>query len=320
MSLIDPGQKTIARSRNFLHSLALVGGIGSVTALSAYALSGTTGVIWALVTIAVFVALGPRVAPDAVVRMFGGKRVDPARGGPLIQVLAELTRRAGLPSVPRLYVIPSATLNAFATGSRSSASIAITDGMLRRLELHEIAAVLAHEVAHVRNNDLWVMSLADMMSRITRFLSIFAVVLFFLNLPLAMAGGEPVPWLAILLLYLAPSISSLLQLGLSRSREYDADLGAAALIGSPASLISALAKLERYQGRFWEDLFMPGRRNPGPSLLRSHPPTARRIERLMALQRKPGLPPMALPQPHMHVAGLAGLPARPRYHWSGYWY
>jgi heat shock protein HtpX len=319
MSLIDPGQKQIARVRNLLHSVVLIAGIGSITAVSGYVLSGWTGVLWTVITVALFVLIGPRIAPDAVVRMFRGRLVSPASGNPLTLVLGELARRAGLPSVPRLYVIPSATLNAFATGTRSSASIALTEGMLRRLELHEIAAVLAHEIAHVRNNDLWVMSLADMMSRLTRLMSLLAVFLFFVTLPLSFAGGQAVPWFAILLLYLAPAVASLLQLALSRSREYDADLGAAILTGTPASLISALHKLERHQGRFWEDLFMPGRRTPQPSLLRSHPPTHRRIERLMALRRAK-FDPLQIPQPHVHAAAHSPMPARPRYHWSGYWY
>lgn len=317
--MIDAGQESAARARNFLHSVALVGGIGVITALSAYALFGRDGVLWAIISIGIFVFIGPRIASEAVMRMFGARRIDPRAGGPLTEIVTELARRADLPEVPKLYVIPSATLNAFATGSRSDASIAVTDGLLRRLELHEIAGVLAHEVAHIRNNDLWVMSLADMMSRLTRVMSFFAVFLLVMSLPMTMMSGQEVPWLAILLLYFAPTISSLLQLGLSRSREYHADLVGASLLGSPASLMSALRKLEHYQGRFWEDIFLPGRRSPQPSLLRSHPPTEERIERLAALQ-KPARPPLPIPQPHIHLGGFVRVPQRPRYHWSGYWY
>ncbi len=319
MTMIDPGQKTAARLRNILHSVALIGGIGLLTAVSAYAIFGQSGVIWAILTTAFFVLIGPRVAPEAVMHMFGARRVDPRAGGPLVTIMARLAERAGLPSMPKLYVIPSATLNAFATGSRSDASIAVTEGLLRRLELHEVAAVLAHEVAHIRNNDLWVMTLADMMSRLTRIMSFLGIALFFISLPLMLAGAQPVPWLAILLLYFAPAIASLLQLGLSRSREYDADLGGAALLGSAGSLISALRKLERYQGRFWEDIFMPGRRMPAPSLLRSHPPTERRIERLAALHQ-PVYAPLPIPDPHSHLGFGQGARRAPRYHWSGYWY
>lgn len=324
MNVIDRGQQAKARARNILHSFALAGGIGAITALSAYVLFGASGVIWALITVGFFVLIGPRVAPEVVMRMFGARPVAPHSGGPLSTIVARLAQRAGLPVAPRLYVIPSATLNAFATGSRSGSSIAVTEGLLRRLELHEVAAVLAHEIAHIRNSDLWVMSLADMMSRLTRILSFFAIFLFFLGLsavvlPASGVGVADIPWLAILLLYFAPALASLMQLALSRAREYDADLVGASLIGSPASLISALTKLERYQGRFWEDIFMPGRRTPQPSLLRSHPPTERRIERLIALQR-PDYAPLPIQEPHSHVAGLGGAYRRPRYHWSGYWY
>ena len=106
--------------------------------------------------------------------------------------------------------------------------------------------------------------------------------------------------MALLMLYLAPSIGSLLQLGLSRTREYDADLEGAYLAGNPRGLVSALRKLERYQGRFWEDLAfpVPGRRIPQPSLLRSHPTTEERVERLLALEGRPTLPPIEVaPEP-----------------------
>ena len=143
------------------------------------------------------------------------------------------------------------TLNAFATGSPDNAVIGITEGLLRRLSLRELAGVLAHELSHVRNNDLSVMSLADTMTRFTQVLSYLAVILAIFNLPAWLLGDADMPFAALLLLYLAPTIGSLLQLGLSRTREYDADLEAAELTGDPRGLASALDKLERYQGQFW---------------------------------------------------------------------
>src|SRR5690606_22009340 len=93
-----------------------------------------------------------------------------------------ISERAGLERRPRLFVIPSSTLNAFATGSRDNATIAVTAGLLRTLSLRELAGVLAHEVSHIRNNDLWVMSLADAMSRFTQALSTLAVMLASFNI------------------------------------------------------------------------------------------------------------------------------------------
>jgi heat shock protein HtpX len=113
-----------------------------------------------------------------------------------------------------------------------------------------------------------------------------------LNLPLILAGAAHVPWQVPLVLILSPTIMALLQLALSRTREYDADRGGAELTGDPDGLASALLKLERRVGRVWEEMFLPGRRIPEPSLLRTHPPTDARVRRLRALSgpRRPVSP------------------------------
>jgi heat shock protein HtpX len=107
--------------------------------------------------------------------------------------------------------------------------------------------------------------------------------LLIINLPLLLLGRAQVSWTFILLLLFAPTVATLLQLGLSRAREYDADLEAAELTGDPAGLASGLNKLEHQGAGLWERIFMPGRRLPEPSLLRSHPPTEERVRRLLAL-------------------------------------
>ena len=106
-------------------------------------------------------------------------------------------------------------------------------------------------------------------------------------------GGEQVPWLAVIVLMAAPTVGGLLQMALSRTREFDADLGAAILTGDPDGLASALAKLERAHGRIWETIFLPAGRIPDPSVLRSHPLTADRIARLKALKVSPLAPDVA---------------------------
>ena len=319
MAYLDEEQRRRARLRNIAQSFALVGGIGVITALSAYTLFGRTGVVWALIIIGVFSLIGPRVAPDAIMRMFNARPIDASYSGEIVRLVQALSQRAGLKAAPHLYVVPSQTMNAFAVGTPSRYSLGVTEGLLRRLGPRELAGVLAHEITHVRNNDIWVMSLADILSRFTRSMSFFAIFLFFLSVPATIFTGTPVPWLAIALLYFAPAFSSLLQLALSRSREFDADLGGASLTGDPEGLALALSKLERYQGRLWEDIFMPGRRIPLPSVLRTHPQTSERIARLMAL-KKPEAAPLMFRNPWGHAGGISPFPSQPRYHWTGLWF
>ena len=167
------------------------------------------------------------------------------------------------------------------------------------------------------------MNLADTMSRITTLFSYVGMFLLLVNLPLIAAGAVVVPWPLVLMLLFAPTLMSLLQLALSRSRELDADLDAARLAGDPEGLASALVKLERYQGRFWESVLLPGRHVPEPSLLRTHPPTEERVRRLLELrEREPTLVALARPaeQRLAMPLGLGQVDTRPRWHWSGLWY
>ena len=121
------------------------------------------------------------------------------------------------------------------------------------------------------------------------------------------------------LLVLAPQLTTLLQLALSRAREYEADLDAAGLTGDPMGLASALAKLERFQRGVWEQIVMPGYRLPEPSLLRSHPPSEQRIARLRELQAAaPAVPTYEDAMP-WSGARAAAMP-RPRGRMLGFWY
>jgi heat shock protein HtpX len=319
IAAINEVERRTFKLRNVLHSIVLIASIAAITGLCAYIIWGAEALLWVLGALFVIVLFAPRIAPELIMRMFNARPVDPMRGGDIIRILDELARRAGLPATPRLFVIPSPTLNAFATGSRSSASIAVTEALLRKLTLRELAGVLAHEVAHIRNNDLWVMGLADVMSRFTRVLSFIGVFTFFAQLPLALAGWPTIPLSAVILLYLAPAITGLLQLALSRAREYDADLEAARLSGDPEGLAMALTKLERYQGHMWEDIFLPGRRIPQPSVLRTHPATEERVRRLRTLKAVPAEP-LRAPEREAVLMGLGVLPRKPYYHWSSYWY
>jgi heat shock protein HtpX len=214
-------------------------------------------------------------------------------------------------------------MNAFATGGRDDAAIVLSDGLLRRLGQREITGVLAHELAHVANGDIQVMAFADTVSRITGLLGLFGQLLLILSVPLVLLGFEAPPLGALLVLIAGPTLSALAQLALSRNREYEADRTAAELSGDPAGLASALDKLERYQGRFWEQVMLPGRHLPDPSLLRTHPPTEERIARLMELM--PGgrrlFPPSAgLDRWELPTLLARGVEHPPRWHITGLWH
>jgi heat shock protein HtpX len=321
--LLDDESRRAHKASNELQSALLVGGLGLVTAFSVWLLWGAMGVALTLVAVGLVYAFAPRLPPEIVMRVFRARPLDPGHGDQVLDVLQQLASRAGLSNQPKLYVIPSMTLNAFASGTPDRAIIAVTEGLLRGLTLRELAGVLAHEVSHIRNNDLAVMSLADVMTRLMQALSYLAIILAVLNLPAMLLGDSDVSLLALVLLYLSPTIGSLLQLALSRTREYDADFEGAQLTGDPAGLAAALAKLERHQGSFWEDMALPvpGRRIPQPSLLRSHPPTEERIARLEALERGALPPPLHVREaPMVTMVGVGPASMRPRYRFPGVWF
>lgn len=294
------GDDALARARarhrliNLVHSALLILGMAAILGASAWTLWGPDGVIWGLVGAGLALMLSPAMPPRLVLALYRARPLRYFEAPGLHAALEALSRRAGLPASPALYLVPSPVLNAFALGNRNAAAIAVTDGMLRNLTAREVAAVLAHEVGHIRNNDLWIMNLADVMSRTATVLSYAGMVLLIASLPLIAAGVATVPWPPVLLLLAAPLLSSLLQLALSRTREFDADLEAVRLMGEADSLASALAKLERRQGRFWEGLLLPSPRDPGPSLLRTHPPTEERLRRLAELGARPRKPTVPL--------------------------
>lgn len=309
--------------RNRLQSLALLAALSGFMALLGWLLWGRDGILILLLMGGIAVLFNPSLSPRWVMRLYGARRLTAAEAPRLWSMLQWLAERASLRGRLELYYIPSRMLNAFAVGSRQQAAVAVTDGLLRRLEPRELAGVLAHEVSHVRSNDLWVMGLADMLSRATSLLSLTGQFLLLLNLPLLLLTDASINWLAIALLIFAPSLSALAQLALSRTREFDADLNAASLTGDPDGLASALVKIERIQGGWLERIFMPGRRVPEPSLLRSHPLTEQRIARLLAL--KPRLQRADRYRPGTTLAELQRdlgreVVRRPGWHITGLWH
>jgi heat shock protein HtpX len=306
------------RWRNALHALALLAGMAALLGLLGYLLGGGVGALWALALSGTLLAVSPRVAPALLLRMYGGVPIHGADAPGLVQAVAQLAARAGLERPPALFLVPSPILNAFTVGTPRAVAVAVTAGLLRGLPARELVAVLAHEIAHIQNRDMVVMGLADLISRLTALLSNLGVLLVLLNLPLVLIGTTTVHWGAVAVLLLAPVLGMLLQLALSRRREFDADAGALALCGDPDGLIRALAHLEQRQGRWLEQLLLPGRRQPDPSLLRSHPPTEERIRRLAALAH--AMQPGATPDwDSLHHLGPSVL-NRPRWRPGGLWY
>lgn len=320
------------RGPNLQHALLLLLGFVVLVTIPTVLLWGFAGLLGGLVLIAVVCPMAARMPPEAVMRLYRATPA-PADDSQLSSLVDVLAYRAELPRRPDLYVIPSMTLNAFAAGSREHSAIAVTEGLLRRLSLAETAGVLAHEMAHIRNNDLLVMGLADVITRVLQLMSYGALGLALYNVLAFFTGEDMISWWAVLFLYLAPALSSLLQLGLSRAREFKADADAAALTGDPEALASALRRLETYTGHFWEDLMfpVPARRVPHPSLLRSHPETEDRIRSLLALgagAEGQGAdlsaawhePLVIKEQPMMSLVGYGPGDMRPRYRWPGLWF
>jgi heat shock protein HtpX len=283
---------------NTFHTWLLGFGSLALLAVTAWAFGGTAGILYAIIFGGVSMWAVRRISPQIVLRMYKARAVTPADFPAGFQLVAELARRAGLPSQPKLFVVPSKLMNAFAVGRREDSAIAITDALARHLTTRELAGVLAHEISHIAHDDVKVMAFADMVSRFTSIMSTVGILSLVLNLGSFFGGGgQQVPWLAVAVLMAAPTVGGLLQMALSRTREFDADLGAIVLTGDPDGLASALAKLERVHGRLWESIFLPAGRIPDPSVLRTHPLTADRIARLNALKTGPPAGPSPAPRP-----------------------
>ena len=307
---------------NRIQSATLLVLMGGFLALLGWLLIGLPGVLM-LVSVGVTgILLNPLTSPRWLMRLYGARRLDRGQAPGLWQALSVLAQRAGLRSVPSLYYVPSRILNAFAVGAPHQSVIALTDGLIRQLNDRELLGVLAHEISHIFNNDLWVMGLADVFSRATSLLSLLGQFLLLLNLPLVLTGAAAINWWAILLLIFAPNLSALAQLALSRAREYDADLNAVRLTGDPQGLASALAKIEQLQGGWMERILLPGRGVPEPSLLRTHPRTRDRINRLAALEPEPP----AVPTTEHSLEDLPvdfrnrPITRSPRWHVTGLWH
>jgi len=224
-----------------------------------------------------------------VLSMYGAQEVGPDHR--LSRIVAGLAQRAGLP-MPRCYVIPQASPNAFATGRNPEhAAVAATEGILQILDDRELEGVLSHELAHVKHRDILISSIAATLAAAVMMISRFAM--FFGGGRSDREGQNPIALLATIIL--APIAAILIQTAISRSREYDADAGGAQIAGTPLGLVSALKKLEV------ASKVVPLDANPATahmfiitprsvsaglmSLFSTHPPTEQRIQALLQLAR-----------------------------------
>ncbi len=219
----------------------------------------------------------------------GAYPADPTRDAELYQMVRRLARQAGIPE-PRLYIVPSPVPNAFATGrSPRNAVVAVNEGLLQILDRDELEGVLAHELSHVKNRDVLIGTVAAAIAGIITWIAHIA------QFGLLFGGRDEEdtnPFAALAMIILAPIAALLIQLAISRAREYQADASGAELSGRPLALASALSKLERAAHVLPEDV-PPSRAHlytVSPlaggglsALFSTHPPIEERIRRLEAL-------------------------------------
>lgn len=279
---------------NRLRTVILLGALTGLLMLIGGYFGGRQGVVIAFV-IAVVMNFGTYWFSDKVVlAMYRGREISEAQAPELFGIVKSLALRAGLP-MPRVYIIPGETPNAFATGrDYDHAVVAVTEGLLRILNREELEGVLAHELTHVKNRDILIGSIAAtiggavvMLANMAQWAAIFG----FGRSDDDEQGGGILGLLAMAIL--APIAAMIIQMAISRSREYLADDGGASVSGKPYALASALEKLSRAAK------VKPMQANPSTAhmfivnpltgrslanLFSTHPPIEKRIERLRAMR------------------------------------
>ncbi len=280
--------------RNTAKTVALLAGIGGLLVLVGSALGGAGGALIGAILGLVVVGASYWFSDRIAVRAAGAHEVSEIEAPQLHAMVAELAATAGLPK-PRVYVSPAAQPNAFATGRNPAHSaVAVTEGLLTQCPPDELRAVLAHETAHIRNRDILIGSVAA---------AIATGISFIANMALwagMFGGGDdedgPSPIVAILLAILAPLAATVLQMALSRSREFEADRVGAELLGDPEPLARALQRIDAMAARTPLDVSpaqasayivnpLTGRQVNFARLFLTHPPVEERIERLRAMRQ-----------------------------------
>lgn len=224
---------------NFSKTAMLLAAMTGLFLAIGYLIGGEGGMVFALVLAAGMNFVSYWFADRIVLSMYDAREVGPQDAPDFYQLVAELAQRAGLP-MPKVYIIANDQPNAFATGRNpENAAVAATTGLLNLLSREEVAGVMAHELAHVRNRDTLTMTIT---ATIAGAISMLANLALFSssgrNNQLGFVGS-------LLLMILAPLAATLVQMAISRSREYEADRVGAAICGQPMWLASALGRLEQ---------------------------------------------------------------------------
>ena len=278
-------------SKNGLKTAGLLTAMWALVVLIGWVISrGTGNSSWLFVSIVLGFGMNLYTywnSDKLALRSMRAQPVTPQEAPQLYAMVEELSARAGQPQ-PRLYIAPTSTPNAFATGRNpQNAAVCCTSGIMQLLDDRELRAVLGHELSHVHNRDILTSTIAAGMAQIITSIAQFA---FFFGGGRNNEGGNPIAGL--LMILLAPFAATMLQMGVSRTREFDADHDGAELSGDPLALASALRKLER--GNTMSPLQpSPSRETTAAmmianpfrgagmrSLFSTHPPMEKRIERL----------------------------------------
>ncbi len=257
-------------------------------------LGGRAGMIIALIFAGIMNFVSLWLSDSIVLAMYRAREIPREEAPWLHEIVEELAASAGIPK-PRIYLVPMEAPNAFATGrSPSKAAVAVTSGLLKLLDEREIRGVLSHEIAHIKNRDTLIQAVAATLAGAIMMLARMAYFASWFGFGRDDEGPNLIELLVLLIL--APIAAILIQLAISRSREYLADETGARISRDPLSLASALEKLYYYSRRIPADvspatthLFIVTPRLKGntlASLFSTHPPIEERIERLrrMALQ------------------------------------
>jgi len=287
----------------------------ALLAVIGFILAGRDGLLITAVFAFSFLAFGRGASKAWMLMAIGAVKLRPDQAPAIHAILDELSRRAGLEHTPDIYLMDAEQMLGFSTGASDvDAAIVLSGPLVQGLNARELAGVLAHEVSHIKSGDLAVMGMADMITRMTRTLSLIGLFLVLFNIPLSISGGGMIPWGALLLLVAAPLLSFLLQMALSRVREFEADHGAVDICGDPEALAVALQKLEIQSNGMLRHAYLPHRAGTEPSLLRSHPITQERVSRI--LRQSPAMGPLPIEligEQHGYPsawAGSFGIPIR----------
>ncbi|MCL4469786.1 MAG: zinc metalloprotease HtpX [Sulfuricella sp.] len=273
---------------NWLKTTILMAAIVALFGAIGLMLGGLTGMLLALAFAAAMNVWAYWNSADMVLRMYNAQEVDESSAPHFYRMIRDLAQRAGLP-MPRVYIIDEAQPNAFATGRNPEhAAVAATTGILQMLSERELRGVMAHELAHVQHRDILISTISATVAGAISALAQFGV--FF--------GGDREnrnPIVGLVVMIVAPLAAMLIQMAISRSREFEADRGGAEIGGDPRALADALAKIERFaQGlplstaeahpETAQMMIINPLSGSGLSgLFRTHPATEERIARLMAM-------------------------------------